>query len=174
MRRRLLPFTMSKLLRYHRPEDTCFITAVTYNRSAILHANEPLLLESFGKLTKRAGIKIIAYAILRDHFHLLVDCVGNDLSLLMKRIKLSFAVSYRNKYGRNNDRIWQRRFWDHIIRNQTDMNNHFDYIHYNPVKHGYVKKPLNWKYSSIHDYPDYYGDDWGVQKAPVCNGEFGE
>lgn len=46
--------------------------------------------------------------------------------------------------------IWQRRFWEHRIRDETDFAHHVDYIHYNPVKHGLVSRPVDWPYSSIH------------------------
>jgi putative transposase len=48
--------------------------------------------------------------------------------------------------------IWQRRFWEHTIRDDADYASHVDYIHYNPVKHGYVKRPADWVYSSIHRF----------------------
>ena len=48
--------------------------------------------------------------------------------------------------------IWQRRFWEHLIRDDNDFERHVDYIHYNPVKHGFVKRPSDWPYSSIHRY----------------------
>ncbi len=48
--------------------------------------------------------------------------------------------------------IWQRRFWEHVIRDENDYQRHVDYIHYNPVKHGFVKRPVDWRYSSIHRY----------------------
>ena len=48
--------------------------------------------------------------------------------------------------------VWQRRFWEHLIRDDADYENHIDYIHYNPVKHGYVKRACDWQHSSIHRY----------------------
>jgi len=51
-------------------------------------------------------------------------------------------------------RIWQRRFWEHLIRNQNELNRHIEYIHYNPVKHGLTKKPVDWMYTSFHRYVD--------------------
>ena len=48
--------------------------------------------------------------------------------------------------------IWQRRYWEHIIRDTVDYEHHVNYIHYNPVKHGYVKNPSDWQYSSIHRF----------------------
>ncbi len=50
--------------------------------------------------------------------------------------------------------VWQRRFWEHLIRNQQDLNRHIEYIHYNPVKHGLTKTPVDWMYSSFHRYVD--------------------
>ena len=59
--------------------------------------------------------------------------------------------------------VWQRRFWEHTIRDQEDMNRHLDYIHYNPVKHGLVKSAAEWPWSSFHRYVrmGYYEEAWG-------------
>jgi putative transposase len=70
--------------------------------------------------------------------------------------------------------IWQNRFWDHVIRNQDDMNRHIDYIHFNPVKHGLVSKPFDFRYTSIHQYRDDYSDDWGIKEEIDTTGEYGE
>jgi len=91
----------------------------------------------------------------------------------MHDFKLSFASLYRKKHNQNAGRVWQSRFWDHIIRNEKDLNNHIDYIHYNPVKHGLVKSPFEWKYSSIHEYKEYYQTDWG-KKEFLFEGDYGE
>ena len=52
------------------------------------------------------------------------------------------------RYGERG--FWQRRYWEHLIRDDINFENHVDYIHYNPVKHGYVNNPIDWKHSSIH------------------------
>ena len=59
--------------------------------------------------------------------------------------------------------VWQRRFWEHTIRDQEDLNRHLDYIHYNPVKHGLVKCAAEWPWSSFHRYVrmGYYEEGWG-------------
>ena len=59
--------------------------------------------------------------------------------------------------------IWQRRFWEHTIRDDDDFSNHLDYVHYNPVKHGYVTKVSDWQYSTFHRYVEQgvYSVDWG-------------
>jgi putative transposase len=119
---------------------------------------------------------LIAFAILPDHMHLIIDPKNNNLSSIVQKIKLSFSkkLRYRMKtYGGN---IWQKRFWDHIIRNQDDLNSHLDYIHYNPVKHGFANNPLEWEFSSIQNYYEkgYYSMDWGTKEDVIINGDFGE
>ena len=60
--------------------------------------------------------------------------------------------------------LWQRRFWEHVIRDEADYRAHVDYIHFNPVKHGYLKRVIDWPYSSFHRYvkEGVYEPDWGV------------
>ena len=166
---------MSKLLRFHRDSDICFVTSVSNRRKELLVRNADLMKIVFDRHAGIMQFKIIAYVIMPDHFHALIDCNGNDLSKIMAKIKLSFSTYLRNRMGVQSGTIWQRRFWDHIIREQNDMNRHIDYIHYNPVKHGLVDSPLDWAYSSFHEYfrEGYYSPDWGRQETDVV-GEFGE
>ena len=72
--------------------------------------------------------------------------------------------------------IWQRRFWEHCIRNNEDLNRHIDYIHYNPVKHGYAEKASQWEYSSIHQYiqEGHLNKEWGVVEDFCFEEKFGE
>ena len=60
--------------------------------------------------------------------------------------------------------IWQRRFWEHLIRDERDFAQHVDYIYYNPVRHGLVMAPKDWIYSSFHRYvrDGWYSLDWGA------------
>jgi putative transposase len=62
--------------------------------------------------------------------------------------------------------IWQRRFWEHQIRDDADFERHMDYVHFNPVKHGHVPNIEAWPYSTFHRYvgdgvcrSDWTGDD---------------
>ena len=61
--------------------------------------------------------------------------------------------------------IWQRRFWEHLIKDEEDYKNHLDYIHYNPVKHGYVRRAIDWRYSSFHLWlkREVYPRDWATK-----------
>jgi putative transposase len=154
---------MSNLRRYFRQGDTSFITCVTYNRTPILTGNEHLLAEAIKRTNERIKFNIIAQIVMPDHFHLIVHNEKGNLSNIMQRIKMSFAALYRKETDIERGRVWQNRFWDHIIRNQDDLNRHTDYIHYNPVKHGFVRSPFDWQYSSIHEFAkaEVYQPEWG-------------
>ena len=60
--------------------------------------------------------------------------------------------------------IWQRRYWEHCIRDEQDYQHHVDYIHINPVKHGWVQRASEWHYSSIHQYikRGIYPENWAA------------
>jgi putative transposase len=100
----------------------------------------------------------------------------NDLSEVMKRFKQDFGFLYRQRIGSQTGRVWQLRFWDHVIRDQNDMNRHIDYIHYNPVRHGLVMAAREYPHSSFADYviKGLYQTDWGDIGEIVLEGEFGE
>jgi len=104
--------------------------------------------------------KIIAMVVLPDHLHAMWDLPENDanFSLRWRCIKISFAAQIKkcgitvkkNQYNEN--LLWQRRFWEHAIRNEKDYEQHVNYIHYNPVKHNLVKRVSDWPYSTFHQY----------------------
>ncbi len=91
------------------------------------------------------------------------------LRRIEKREWISESRSARNERG-----IWQRRFWEHLIRDDGDFNRHVDYIHWNPVKHGWVKSVAEWPHSSFHDYVrrGLYPADWCSEN--IANIEMGE
>ncbi len=70
--------------------------------------------------------------------------------------------------------MWQRRFWEHLIKDEKDFEKHVEYIHYNPVKHGYVQSPADWPYSTLHRYikKGIIPSDWAVKGK--IDGSFGE
>ena len=84
-----------------------------------------------------------------------------DYSIRWRNIKRAFIQQiapddrpavFASRRHKGEQAIWQRRFWEHRIRDDEDFSRHIDYIHYNPVKHGYVKRPTDWAYTSIHRY----------------------
>jgi putative transposase len=73
--------------------------------------------------------------------------------------------------------VWQRRFWEHQIRDQDDFNRHVEYIHWNPVKHGHVTRVIDWPYSTFHRYvrAGVYPENWCSGEIPQFDQEhFGE
>ena len=167
---------MTNIRRYFRPGNVYFLTHVTHERIPILVDNSDLLWQALQSANSNLPFDIMAWVVLPDHFHLVIDPVDNNLSSLMRRVKLSFSTNYRKRVGERSGRVWQYRFWDHIIRDQANLSRYVDYIHYNPVKHGLAKNPLEWEYSSLHKYfkEGYYPDDWGMKEPLKIEGIFGE
>jgi len=167
---------MSNLRRYFREGDISFITSVTYNRNPILITHISLLQRAMENMSQKYKSEIIAHVILKDHFHMIIDPNGNDIIKIIQGIKMSFSSLYRKNQKLKSGKVWQNRYWDHIIRDRDDLNKHIDYIHYNPVKHGYLKSPFEWRFSSIHEFKKkgLYQDDWGVKEQIKFNDEFGE
>ena len=167
---------MTNIRRYFKDGDIVFLTHITLNRQPILIDNFNLLWSSINSQQNQHNFDLIAWAILPDHFHILLEYKSDDISNLMRRIKLSFSSKYRKKYNIAKGRIWQFRFYDHIIRDQEDLNRHIDYIHYNPLKHKLVDEPIKWQYSSFNKYYEdgFYSNDWGVNKPLNFDGKFGE
>ncbi len=99
--------------------------------------------------------------ILPDHLHTIWQLPENDADFATRwrLIKSTFsralpkteAIS-KSRKKKSERGIWQRRYWEHLIRDDNDFERHVDYIHFNPVKHGYASSPVDWKYSSIHRY----------------------
>lgn len=133
---------MSKLLRYFIPGATYFVTPVTYRRKPILIENINLLYDSIKEAKEKSHFQISAWVVLPQHMHLIITPKNNDLDNIMRIIKLRFSYKYRLKNKLYRCTLWQRRYWDHIIRDQEDLNRHIDYIHYNPVKHECINDPL--------------------------------
>ncbi len=167
---------MSILRRYYADGQSYFVTNVTFQRMPLLKENYDLLWEAIATVRERLPFDLVAHVFLPDHFHAIIDPMRNDLSDIMHRIKLSFFAQYRKRHYRHSGRLWQSRFWDHVVRNQDDMNKHLDYIHYNPVKHGLVDSPLDYPHSSLARFGEggYYSADWGCQRKLSFGGEFGD
>ncbi|MCX6834546.1 MAG: transposase [candidate division Zixibacteria bacterium] len=167
---------MSKLLRHKHQSSLYFITCVTYDRRPILVEHSDLFLSSLNRMKAAVDFTLHAWVILPDHFHLILDVGEVDISKTMQRIKLSFSADYRKRCGLKEGRVWQARFWDHIVRDQADFNRHLDYIHYNPVKHGITAAPMKWRFSSIHEsqFASTYSPDWGTREPDGISGDFGE
>ena len=142
--------------RYYQENQIVFITQVVENRKPVLTQAEliPLLFNSWHRINDRRPFSMLAYVILPDHFHFLIQPSGeSNFSQIMHSIKLSFTNTYKRQINvKTPFTFWQKRFWDHVIRNENDLENHIHYIHFNPMKHGYVIDPSQWQYSSFHEW----------------------
>ncbi len=94
----------------------------------------------------------------------------NDFSMRWRLIK-HFVTAHVPGHGK----IWQNRFWEHLVRDEEDYRRHLDYIHINPVKHGLAARPEDWPHSSFGHYRDkgWYEPGWGAA-LPDFVGDFGE
>ena len=159
------------------PGGIYFFTVVTYNRLPILTTPESMTIfrSVWNSVEKRQPFKTLAICVLPDHLHTIWKLPegDSDFSMRWKEIKRQFSAGYLEKISsggeRNDSRvkrkevaIWQRRFWEHTIRNNDDLHNHFDYIHYNPVKHRLVSDPADWPWSSFQRFvkSGFYPKDW--------------
>ena len=183
---------MPEYRRVYIEGGTYFITLVTYHRQPIfLDSKARIILRNAWKnVTQRFPFKTDAVCLLPDHFHFIITLPDDDYNYSMrireiKRIFTRFYLSEKpNQMKRNRSRIhkheatiWQRRFWEHTILDEDDFNHHIDYIHYNPVKHGLVKKVIDWPWSSFHHYVKlgYYDKNWGGSYSnPINPNKYGD
>jgi len=144
--------------RIYQPGARYFFTVVTEQRQPLLIQNIDRLRESFRCCLSRHPFEIEAIVILPDHLHSLWRLPETDANfskrwMVIKRYfstALPPGIVNHSKSKKREKGIWQRRFWEHQIRDVDDWRRHVDYIHYNPVKHNYVENPQDWPYSSYH------------------------
>ncbi len=167
--------------------NTYFFTVVTWRRQPVL-CREPcraMLRKAIADVRRTHPFEIVAWVLLPDHTHCIWKLPegDNDYSKRWGMIKAGFTrrihklindgitikgmlpsdTRSKSQKQRHEGLIWQRRFWEHQIRDENDFNHHCDYIHFNPVKHGLVKTPTQWPYSTIHGFVEkgIYSADWG-------------
>ena len=140
-------------------------------RSSLLTDHIGLLRDSVRQCLQVAPFTIHAWVVLPDHIHAVWGLPEGDAdySGRWRRIKKSFTKGLPesvlcpvNKRGERS--VWQKRFWEHTLRDQEDFDRHLDYVHYNPVKHGWVLRVADWPYSTFHRavQQGMYVSDWTV------------
>ena len=160
---------------------TYFFTVNLADRSkSLLVDNCQLLKEAIRIVKHRHPFHIDALVVMPEHLHAIwtLPPDDSDFSNRWRLIKSGFSRQIPKNEYRSDSRktkaergIWQRRFWEHQIKDQQDYNQHVDYIHYNPVKHGYVAKPSDWQHSSIHKFIQnrIIDENWGSNEPPTIN-----
>ena len=152
-----------------------FITGVTKDRCPILAdgANMELFRVTLRRAQEYHSFRMRAYAFLPDHFHLLIFVPDTtDISKLLQSVQRNFTRNYKKAHNIDQaTHLWQRGFWDHVIRDERDYVNHFHYIHYNPVKHGYVVRPEDYPHTSFLEYVKrgWYELGWGHAEAEAIS-----
>lgn len=182
---------MSNYRRANTKGGTYFFTVVTYRRQKFL-CNENVrkaLRNGILDVQKNHPFVIDAWVLLPDHLHCIWTLPLNDANFGKRWVMIKRFVTKQcgpdlrrndwmneSKWQRKECTIWQRRFWEHQIRDKRDYEIHMDYLHYNPVKHGYVKSVIDWPHSTFHRYVDegIYNKSWGSIKDRQDGDRFGE
>jgi putative transposase len=167
---------MTNIRRYLDAGNVYFLTHVTYKRMPILIEHFDLLWTAIQSVKTESPFELIAWVIMPDHMHMIIDPKNSDLPEIIRTIKLRFSGSLRSQLGMKSGRFWQYRYWDHIIRNENDFRRHLDYIHYNPVKHGLATRSIDYPHSSFSEFvaKEIYPADWGDIGIQSDDWEFGE
>ncbi|MFG3818577.1 REP-associated tyrosine transposase [Limnothrix redekei] len=170
------------------PGATYFFTLVTQNRHPLFHdpLNVDRLRAAFRYVMERHPFTIDGIVVLPDHLHCLWTLSQDDAdySTRWRLIKSHFSRNYPrldtlssipSRTTKNERVIWQRRFWEHQIRDDQDFINHLDYIHYNPVRHQLVNAPKDWQYSSFHRFvtAGVYDVMWGASEEIAFSNNVG-
>jgi putative transposase len=143
------------------PGGTYFFTVTIRDRhSRQLTRSIDVLRQAFRKTLDARPFSCDAIVILPDHLHTIWTLPPGDMDYpgRWKAIKSNFSRGLEKsgipveKRQDGSSLVWQRRYWEHTIRDNDDLNRHIDYIHINPVKHGWVKHVADWPYSSFHRY----------------------
>lgn len=169
---------MRTYTRLYTPGARYFFTLTLTNRgdNDLLIRHIKALRQAVAATRRDHPFAIDAMVVLPDHLHALWQLPEDDadFSTRWRLIKARFARAVPrqehtspSRRRRGERAIWQRRFWEHRIRDERDWRHHVDYIHYNPVKHGLVGRALDWPYSSFHRYvrAGCYEPDWGAAEA---------
>ena len=166
-------------MRYRRnyvSGGTYFFTIALADRSSnLLTKHISNLRQAINYVKTRHTFNLDAFVILPEHLHILITLPEDDqrYSTRIRLMKSHFSRSIPNselvtqsREKKSERGIWQRRFWEHTIRNEKDFADHIHYIHYNPVKHKHVLNPADWQYSSIHHYikKGILNKDWSITR----------
>ncbi len=164
---------MSNYRRLYVEGGVYFFTVVTHQRRAILCEKKAILRlkAAFRYTMKKYPFNMPGLVVLPDHLHYIWQLPKEDdnFSIRWNMIKRYFSIGMSgDKNYRREKNIWQRRFWEHRIRDEEDLERCLDYIHYNPVKHGYVDRPCDWVYSTFKNNvkKGFYDMHWGSSDIP--------
>lgn len=168
---------MSDYRRCYIPGGCYFFTVVTYQRRPLFRdpANIALLREAMRRVKASHPFEVQAMVVLPDHLHSLWRLPEGDadFSTRWREIKNQVSKGIDTPINhRREKQVWQRRFWEHAIRDLNDWRRHVDYIHFNPVKHGLVSAAADWPHSSFarRVAEGWYPPQWGREEPAELRG----
>ncbi|TVZ40044.1 putative transposase [Alteromonadaceae bacterium 2753L.S.0a.02] len=181
---------MTEYRRSYAAGGTYFFTWVSHQRRPIFIDESAVnaLRNAVRDIRSNAPFDIDAWVVLPNHIHCVWTLPRGDANYSKRigQIKSRFnfyagsrfnnpEINSASRRKKSESTIWQRRFWEHQIRNDLDFQRHVDYVHFNPVKHGVVKRVAEWPYSTFHKYCErgIYARDWAGEGVPDGDG-FGE
>ena len=178
---------MTNYRRYFLPGGGYFFTVnlAQRNKTLLVHYIDHLR-DAFATTKAAHPFNMDAIVILPDHIHAIwtLPQSDSDYPNRWRKIKGRFSRSLpKNEGYRSKSRIlkgergiWQRRYWEHVIRDEVDYKRHMDYVHYKPVKHGHCERVKDWPYSSFHRFVDrgVYTENWGGDANAGCDAGYGE
>ena len=181
---------MSRYRRANTAGATYFFTVVTYRRQRFLCDEDvrDALKHAIQKVRTDYPFTIDAWVLLPDHIHSIWTLPPNDANFALRWQLIKRYVSRACRARLNHTEwmsasktkhreltIWQRRYWEHQIRDDNDYAKHMDYLHFNPLKHGLVNNVKDWPYSTFHRYvkAGVYDERWGVG-LDFVEGTFGD
>ena len=149
--------------RLWHPGGTYFFTVNLLERRGndLLVRRLDLLKHAVVDTARWRRFRVDAWVVLPEHLHCIATLPpgDSDFASRWRRIKKNFSrqipvTEHRSaiRQRRGERGIWQRRYWEHLIRDESDYRHHVDYIHYNPVKHGLVSRATDWPHSSLHSH----------------------
>jgi putative transposase len=176
---------MPNYLRARIAGGTFFFTVALADRSSDLLVREiDRLRRVYRHVQAERPFETVAVCILPDYLHAIwtLPADDSDFARRWNLIKGNFSRGLRaaarsaSKIVKREKGVWQRRYWEHAIRDEADLVRHIDYIHFNPVKHALVPRVRDWPHSSFHRYVER-GDlpeDWGGDRRDLAGSSFGE
>ena len=162
-----------------------FFTLVTEQRRQLFtsEARVEILRNAFRQVMDKYPFTLDAIVVLPDHLHCIWTLPQDDADFATRwRLVKSWFTRHCDMVARTppdaarlrkgEQAIWQHRYWEHLLRDEADYRRHVEYIHYNPVKHGYVDRPLDWPYSSFRRFVErgLFAEDWGAGEMVFSSG----
>jgi putative transposase len=169
---------MPNYIRARVPGATWFFTVNLADRGGrALVGHIAALREAVRSTRRERPFRIDAMVVLPDHVHAVWTLPQGDSDFPTRwrliKSRFSLAIPRGERIGQSRESkgergIWQRRYWEHMIRNEADFRQHVDYCHFNPVKHGLVAEVRDWPFSTFHHYvrTGIYPPEWSVEPAP--------